>query len=422
MKLAIFLTPTFTRLSQSSTVNKFLGLLTAGWDVHVFTPDGKAQNWFYKPPITQSEVAQRIHNLNLKGAPTAAWWHSAAVLARHPLRGAGYWWRVWRLFGRQAYQKRDVYWFSQLVKFQPDLVHFEFGRPARQWIYLKTLLNCPVTVGFMATEFDYAVPSEFYRPVWQAAAAIQLPGDGARQAALRHGLSEDMPHAIIPPTLDLSFYDPGERPHRPHMEKLGSKERPLRLLSVDRLVWSKGFEVALTAVRTLLDQGIHCEYDIIGAGPYANALHFARKQLGLDDVVRFWGNQPRTQVRASLASADLFLHTAVAEGFCYAALEALAMKLPIVGTQGDGLAEHVLHGQTGFIVPRRDVAAIVEKISLLANLPQLRQQFGEAGRAYVERRLRPFDELAAYKQFFQQAVCGVNGNNREGLRINDKQI
>jgi colanic acid/amylovoran biosynthesis glycosyltransferase len=284
---------------------------------------------------------------------------------------------------------------------QPDLIHFECGFAAAKWHFLHKVLNCPMTVSLQAGELDFLVGPGFFGSIWQEAAGIHLPSESARRAALRYGLPASLPYAVIPPSVDLTFYDLGERPY---LEKVGSQERPLRLLSVCKLAWSKGLEHALMVVRLLLDRGIHCEYDIIGAGPYADALHFAKMQLGFDGVVRFWGNQPRAQVRASLATADIFLHTAVADGFCYGAFEAMAMQLPIVCTAADGLEEHVQSGKTGFILPVGDLSGIVEKVALLAQTPSLHQQFGQAARAYMVEAVRPSDELAAFARFFQQAA------------------
>ncbi len=65
------------------------------------------------------------------------------------------------------------------------------------------------------------------------------------------------------------------------IEPVGSAARPLRILSIGRLEWKKGYEYALQAARMLRERGIHFEYRIIGDGEFHTATAYARYQLGL---------------------------------------------------------------------------------------------------------------------------------------------
>jgi colanic acid/amylovoran biosynthesis glycosyltransferase len=202
---------------------------------------------------------------------------------------------------------------------------------------------------------------------------------------------------LIPPAVDLTFI-----PKAPPTanEKVGTQDRPLRILSVGRLHWKKGYDYALQAVKGLVDQGIHCEYRIIGDGGHQAALDFSRHQLGLTQDVEFLGGLPHTQVIEQLHWADVFLHAAVSEGFCNAVLEAQAVGLAVVCTDADGLRENVVDGITGFVVPRRDPYAMAEKLSLLAQDGCLRQRMGQNGRVRVERHFQLEQQLDAFEDFY----------------------
>ena len=189
-----------------------------------------------------------------------------------------------------------------------------------------------------------------------------------------------------------------------HAEVVGTPERPLRILSVGRIEWKKGYDYALQTTRLLLDRGISCEYQIIGDGSYLEAVAFARHQLGLEDVVQLIGALPRAQVRDRMRWPDVFLHTAVSEGFCNAVMEAQAMQLPIVCSDADGLSENVRDGETGFVVPRRDVSALAEKLTLLAQDRQLRERMGRAGRQRVLAHFRVRDQIAAFECLYRQIL------------------
>ena len=66
-------------------------------------------------------------------------------------------------------------------------------------------------------------------------------------------------------------------------------------MSVGRLEWIKGYEYALLAVRRLVDQGVRCEYRIVGDGEYLEAVAFARHQLELESTVSLLGARPRVE-------------------------------------------------------------------------------------------------------------------------------
>lgn len=64
--------------------------------------------------------------------------------------------------------------------------------------------------------------------------------------------------------------------------------------------------------------------------------------------------------------------------------EAMAMGLPAISTDHGGIPELVEDGVSGFLVPERDVDALVEKLGYLIEHPEIWTEMGRAGRAYVE--------------------------------------
>ncbi|MCP4415119.1 MAG: glycosyltransferase family 4 protein [Chloroflexi bacterium] len=402
MRVILFVTPGFPLPSQTFIVNKFLGLLAMGWDIYLVAPQSHPGNWQFYPELRQPEVRKRIIILPLNQGDKTAVWHSFRSWLSAPLISRRYWRRARKLQSKQNLEKKELQLFSRLLALQPDLLHFEFKWPATRWIYLKQLLNCKVIVGLRSSEFDYTKPANFYDILWHNADALHLLGRDLWQRAHRLGCPPSLADKTIPPAIDTDFWN--LRKGR-HTEVVGLPERPLRLLTVSRLEWTKGIEHAFQVVQQLVEQGIHCVYNIIGSGKYAAALHYARHQMGLVDVVQFWGAQSRFQVRDAMAHADVLLHTAVSEGFCNAALEAQAMQLPVVCSDADGLPENVVHGQTGFVLPRRNTQAMVKKIKILTVDSALRQQMGNAGRVRVQQHFQAADQISAWDAFYREVMA-----------------
>jgi colanic acid/amylovoran biosynthesis glycosyltransferase len=106
-----------------------------------------------------------------------------------------------------------------------------------------------------------------------------------------------------------------------------------------------------------------------------------------------------------MQAADVLLHAAVSEGFCYVAVEAQAMELPVVTSDADGLPENVADGQTGFVVPRRGARALADRLVHLAADPSLRATMGRAGRERARTVFDPSRQIAQFEELYRTAVA-----------------
>jgi glycosyltransferase involved in cell wall biosynthesis len=109
-----------------------------------------------------------------------------------------------------------------------------------------------------------------------------------------------------------------------------------------------------------------------------------RKSLGLERSVELIGF--RTDVARIMAAADCLVMSSDDEGVPVVALEAMAAGRPVVSTEVGSIAAAVLHGRTGFLVPKGDVAALADALVSVLGAPDRRRDLGEAGRARVCER------------------------------------
>ena len=113
------------------------------------------------------------------------------------------------------------------------------------------------------------------------------------------------------------------------------------------------------------------------------------RALGLTDCVHLLGEVPEDELRGWYQHADVFAVPSLTvgekfEGFGLVFLEASACGLPVIGTTGSGVAEAVLNGETGLLVPQNDVPALAEAIVRVLTDDELRARLGAAGRAYAQ--------------------------------------
>jgi glycosyltransferase involved in cell wall biosynthesis len=154
-----------------------------------------------------------------------------------------------------------------------------------------------------------------------------------------------------------------------------------RLVTVGRLKRPKDF---LTLVRALaaLGPGSFEEALIVGEGPDRDAIQREIARLGLEDRVQLTGE--RSDVPELLAAADVFVLSSTSEGLPLSVMEAMAAGLPVVASAVGGVAELVVDGETGLLVPAGDPTELTSALERVLLDRQLRRRLGAAGRARAE--------------------------------------
>jgi rhamnosyl/mannosyltransferase len=157
-----------------------------------------------------------------------------------------------------------------------------------------------------------------------------------------------------------------------------------KLLFVGRLRYYKGLNVLLDALPDLQAQLL-----VVGIGPMSNEWQAHAQRCGVADRVAWLGEVPDADLPALYHLAQLFVLPAThpSEAFGLVQVEAMASGIPTVCTElGTGTSWVTLDGQTGFVVPPHDPAALAAAINQLLQDDRLREKLGRAAqaRAYAE--------------------------------------
>ncbi len=190
----------------------------------------------------------------------------------------------------------------------------------------------------------------------------------------------------IPNGVDLDVFDGQKTGRKQIRHSLSIPSDALVVGIVGRLQWWKGYREFIQMAERLIQTRSDVWFLAVGGATvgeekeaediqnYARSLHFDNKFI-------FTGFQK--DVKPYLAAMDLFVYPAYAEAFGLVLIEAMAMALPVVSTQCDGVPEIVIDEETGKLVPLRNVEMLIMAVVQLLNNPQKMQAWGQAGRARV---------------------------------------
>ena len=130
---------------------------------------------------------------------------------------------------------------------------------------------------------------------------------------------------------------------------------------------------------------LNAELILIGDGPSLNKTRDRVNKLGIDNKVSFLGF--RQDIAEILAEVHIYTLISHWEGLPCTIIEAMRAGLPVVASDVGGVKEIVLEGQTGYVVPRGDVATLKNRLSYLLENEPARISMGIMGRQKYESQL-----------------------------------
>jgi glycosyltransferase involved in cell wall biosynthesis len=157
----------------------------------------------------------------------------------------------------------------------------------------------------------------------------------------------------------------------------GVSEAGLVVLYVGRIASEKNLELAIEAYRAMRRLRPALRFVIVGDGPLRPALQQAHPDL------LFCGTLTGERLATHYASADVFLFPSTTETFGNVTLEALASGLAVVAYDYAAAGMHIVHGETGTLVPYADARAFVAGAAALVGSPETVRQMRRQARASV---------------------------------------
>ncbi len=183
----------------------------------------------------------------------------------------------------------------------------------------------------------------------------------------------------------------------------GPTAREPRLLFVGKLTEQKG-------LRSLLDALARCTskptLEVVGAGRVDDEPLRARAaELGLADRITWTPILPQAELARRYREAAALVIPAIDEGLGLTAVEGALSETPVIAFASGGLVDCVVDGETGILVPPKDVRALAAAIDALVNDPGRARALGAAGRAMAITRFGEEAVATRYAAIYRRATA-----------------
>jgi colanic acid/amylovoran biosynthesis glycosyltransferase len=182
--------------------------------------------------------------------------------------------------------------------------------------------------------------------------------------------------------------------------------KPVRLLSVGRLIEKKGFVFLVEACRILRSSGLDFACEIVGEGPERRRLEELIRAYELSDQVRLTGSRPQTEIVDLLACSSIFVFPAIhdsagdSDNLPTVLVEAMASNLPIIATGIAGIPEIVQHNENGILVQEKDAVQLATAIRGLAGNRALLEKYGQKSRMIAAEKFALPTTVGQLKSLF----------------------
>ncbi len=355
------------------------GLDQLGWDVAVLTPqDYAAESEIQAFNRDQPFQIRRLQDVS--GAPRKA---------------------IYRLKSLR----------QSIRDWQPLIVLASGGRAS--WLTAWATLRCSIPWASVGHGTEFAPCSSWERAItrwaYSRADGLVAVSNYSRRRLIELGIQPGFLKVIHNGADPSVFYPLKQDKIQRYKRSLNLPRAPI-LLTVGNVTERKGQDIVIQALPEVLREFPGTQYLVAGLPTLAMELRELSNRLGISDNVRFLGRVEPAELVLLYNACDVFVltsrHTSSGdfEGYGIAVVEAALCGKPAVGTENSGLAEAMVDGQTGLLVPEDDPPSVAGAILTLLRSREMRGRLGEAARRRALKEQTWETRTAIYDAFLRQII------------------
>ena len=165
-------------------------------------------------------------------------------------------------------------------------------------------------------------------------------------------------------------------------------DRKIDLICVGRLVFGKGHDILIKAMKIVTEKRPNTSLLIVGEGELKDSLQWMVEALGLEENISFTGIVAHQEVLRLVSDSKVLVLPTRFEAFPYAVIEALSLGTPVIASHVGGIPEVISSGVEGLLVPKEDPNSLAAAILELIDNPAMCDDMGQKGRKRFESDFR----------------------------------
>ncbi len=242
----------------------------------------------------------------------------------------------------------------------PDIFHLQWAKSIEHWIWVQEF-GMKLIVSLRGAHINYSPLAD--SKIASAYEAFFPKVDGFHAVSKAISL-EAMKYQAALHKINV-VYSGLDLERMPFQLKMFDANTPLKIISIGRAHWKKGYTYALDSASLLKIAGVDFQYTIVGVGSNEELI-YKRSQLELENEVLFLKNLSFAEVIESIRQADVLLLPSVEEGIANVVLEAMALGTLVISTNCGGMNEVIVDNENGFLVPIRNSEAMASALKRIS--------------------------------------------------------
>jgi colanic acid/amylovoran biosynthesis glycosyltransferase len=314
--------------------------------------------------------------------------------------------KVWeKLFGFYPF------FANNLRKDKPDIVHAHFGPAGYNFLKLKEMYKTPLITTFYGYDLN-RLPAQDeswkkrYKVLFQKGECFLVEGNHMKKSLVELGCPEEK---VIVQHLGVDVDRIKFVPRRLEGDEF-------RILIAGNFVEKKGIPYAVEAFGRVKQNnpGINMKLTIIGDSPATEEgkkektkIRNVMQKYSLVECTNMLGYQPHSTFLDEIYNNHIFIspsiHAANRDtegGLPVAIIEASASGMIVLSTNHCDIPEAVLNGESGYLVPERDVNSLVNKLEYLVSRPDIWESMGKRGRRHIEENYNVITQVQKLEKIY----------------------
>ncbi len=311
------------------------------------------------------------------------------------------------LFQYQPYESALASKIVDVAQFEKlDILHVHYAIPhASSALIARSILrekgfNLPFVTTLHGTDITLIGKDPGYKPVVEysinhsdgiTSVSQSLKDDTYTNFSINREIE------VIPNFIDFSRF---KKTNKDHFKKAIAPNGERILTHVSNFRKVKRVEDVVKMFE-IVHKAIPSKLFLVGDGPERMGIEMLCRNLKICEDVRFLGKQEA--VEELLAVSDLFLLPSETESFGLAALEAMAVEVPVISSNAGGIPEINIHGKTGYMSNVGDYADMAKNAIYILQDDARLKEFKKNALAHA----RTFDIeniLPQYEDYYKRVI------------------